>query len=340
MNKKIVSVLLIVTLLLTLGGCGKNEQGEVGGTPSEKTIKIKIANWYAIDHPQNIALEKFKELVETNSDKQIEVQIYPNSQLGSEDTFIDSVKKGSVEMGVPGIMISKDAPSIAVAEIPFLFDSWEHARKVLQGSLGDEIVKDLIPKAGVRNLAWTVNGFREISSNREISKFEDFEGLRLRVPNVPYYVEMAKALNTNPIAMPFSELFTALEQKVVDGQDNPYSTVKASKIYEVQSHMLETRHIFSPNLWVINEEFYQSLSEENQNIIIDAAKEAADLNWELSIRKDLEDKESLEEAGIKIITPDEAFKKKLIESQAPVYQWFYDKYPGMEDLAERIRNEK
>jgi len=342
MKSTIKLLITLSILLLSFVGCANPDVGNNETTSSseteitEKEVTIKVANWYGEDHPQNIALKKFEELVETKSNGTMMVEIYPNNQLGAEESFIDSVKQGTIQMGVPGMMMSRDVPEIAIAEMPFLFKDWDHARNVLTGEIGSRITEPLIEKAGVRNLAWTVNGFRQISSNKEIAKFEDLKGLRLRVPNVPYYLEMAKGFGANPIAMPFSELFTALEQNVVDGQDNPYPTVRASSLFEVQEYLVETRHMFSPNLWIINEKFFQSLSENQKNIILEASAEAANYNWDLSIQKDEEDKQFLIDSGMKITVPDETFRNKLIESQQQVYSFFYETYPGTEALAKEI----
>ena len=313
----------------------------LSGQAQAQTYKIKVANWYAPAHPQNVSLTKLKEILAERTDGKIELQIFPNCQLGHETTFIESVKTGTVEMGVPGIMMCKTVPRIAVVELPFLFEGWEHAQKVLRGPIGEEIYAGLIEKGGVRPLAWTVNGFRQISSNKPITKFEDFNGLRLRLPPLPYYIKMGKALGANPITTSFEELFTALEQKVADGQDNPYPTDRASKFYEVQSNILETNHMFSANIWMINEKFFQSMPQEYQTIFLDAVKEAADFNWELSIKKDQEDKKWLQEkGGITVAVPDEAFRKQIQDSQKSVYDWFYNEYPGSKEMAEKIRAAK
>ena len=349
--KKLLTVLLVVVLAISsLAGCGKEEEvnqavesSKQGSTEQEvaeeeeaEQFKIKIATWYAEGHPQIDALNKFKSEVENNSEGNITVEIYPNSQLGSEEAFIDSIKKGSVEMGVPGTMMAKDLPKIAIVEMPFLFDGWDHVQEVLRGPIGEEITDGLIEASGVRPLAWNVNGYRVISSNYEIAKFEDLKNMRLRVPGVEYYIKMAKAFGANPTPMAFSELFTALEQKVVDGQDNPYPTVRASKLYEVQDYLLDSKHIFSPNLWVMNEKFYQSLPEDYKTIVNNAVEVASDLNWSLSIEKDTEDLEWLKEEGVVVTFPDEEFKRKLKESQVDVHNWFYDTYPGTKELAEKI----
>jgi len=333
---KILAMILILVFTMTaIVGCG-SDGNTTGGDTQNKTFKIKVANWYAPEHPQNLALAKFKEIVEEKSEGNIIVEIYDNSKLGSEDVFIDSVKNGTVEMGVPGTMLSKDMPLLSVAEIPFLFRDYDHAYAVLNGPIGDKMLEGMEAKIGVRNLAWTVNGLRQMTSNKELKSMEDFKGLRMRVPNVPYYVQMTEALGMVPTTMAFSEVFTALEQKVIDGQENPYATIRASSFNEVQKYVLETNHMFSPNEWIINEKFFQSLGPEYQKIVEEAAKEAAAYNWELAKKKEAEDKEWLKQNGMTIIEPDEAFKQQMIDSQKEVRQWFYDNYPGSEDLVKEI----
>lgn len=313
--------------------------GAVADFSSFKEVKIKFAHWFGDSHPQQKALEQFKNEVAEKSGGKIVVEIYGNGQLGPEDTYIDSIKQGTVEMGATGTLMARDVPAIAIAEMPFLFNSWEHAKGVLGGEIGKKISEPMVDAVGMRTLAWTVNGFREVSSDKPVKSINDFKGLRLRVPNTPVYIKMFEALGVNPIAMPLTEVFTALEQGVANGQDNPYATVKASSFYEVQSNMLETRHMFSPVLWVINENFYQSLPEEFRGIIDEAIANAADLNWKLSIEADEADKKWLSENGLEITVPDAEFHKAMVDAQvkAGVYEWFYGQYPGTKELEAEIR---
>jgi tripartite ATP-independent transporter DctP family solute receptor len=324
---------------LALAGCGGGDKKPEAAKPAE-TYTIKIANFYAADHPINQSVKKFQEIVEAKTGGKVKIQNFPNSALGSEDVFIDSVKKGTVQMGIPGTMLSRDVPAYAIVEMPFLFTGWDHARKVLNGPITEEMNKPLIEKTGMRLMGVAVNGMRVISSSKPVNKYEDLKGLRLRVPNVPYYVEMVKAFGGVPTALPLSEVFNALEQKVVDGQDNPYPTVRASKFYEVQKFIVESNHMFSPANWVINEKFFQSLPKEYQTIVADAAKEAIQHNWDISIKKDQDDKKFLQANGITIVVPDKDFRDKILDSQKNVYTWFYEKYPGTKELADKIRATK
>ena len=165
----------------------------------------------------------------------------------------------------------------------------------------------------------TANGFRVISSNREINSMEDLKGLRLRLPNMDTYLQFGNAIGVSVQPMGLSETFTALEQKVIDGQENPYATLKESGFYEVQTHVLETNHMFSPNVYLINKKFIDSLPEEQQTIIREAAKDAASYEWEMLINSVDETKQFLTEHGIEIQVPSESFKEDLVKSVQPIH---------------------
>lgn len=338
-SKIALSVLSIMLFSILLTGCGGSgeEKKDAASSKQGKPITIKVAHYFAEDHPQNIALkEKFKPIVEKESNGQIKVEIYPNATLGSEEQFIDGTKNGTIEMCVAGGLIAKDLPMVGLTEMPLLFRDYAHAQKVLNGELGKEIVKGMEEKMGTRTLAWTANGFRVVSSSKPIEKFEDFKGFRLRVPNNPRYIEMAKGLGANAVPMPISEVFTGLEQKVIDGQENPYATLRASGYYEVQKYVVDTRHVFAPNIYMMNEKFWQSLDPKLQEIVQKAANESAAYEWKLLEESEQKDIQFLKEKGLTVVFPDETFKQKLIDSQKPVQQWFYKTYPGTQEMAEKI----
>lgn len=334
-------VLLVFSFSLVLTACGGSKDNSNAssnsGSQDSKTYEIKVATWFDPGHPLIESLEVFKEKVEAGTNGNVKVSIFPSSQLGSEDTFIDSVKAGTVEMGIPGTMINTYAPLIAVAEKPYLFKSWEHAKRAyLEENLLERMSEGIVEKAGFRILGASVNGWRMLSSSKPINTFEDIAGQRIRVPNVPYYIKMVEAWGATATPMSLSELFTALEQKVVDGQDNPYATVRASSFYEVQPYMVHTAHLFTPNFWIINEKFFQSLPEEYQKVVTEAADEAIKYNWKISEERENDDKKFIESQGVKIVMPDEEFRTKLIESQKVNDEWWFTNYPGSKELVEWI----
>lgn len=321
-----------------LAGCSSEGTKTSGSGVEKKTIKV--AHYFADNHPQNIALkEKFKKIVEEESNGELEVQIYANSTLGAEKEFYDGVRNGTIEMGIPGLIMQADIPKMGVPEWPFLFRDFEHVKKVLNGPIGEEITADLEPKHGVTPLAWSANGFRMVSSNRTIESMEDFKGLRLRMPNIPNYIKLGEALGTNVSPLPISEIFTALEQKVVDGQDNPIATVRNSGFYEIQSDVLESKHMFSPNIYIVNTKFFNSLTEEQQQIIKKAATEAAAYEFDLLEKGYEEDKKFLQDNGIKFTTPDKSFSEDMLKASQPVYDDIFAENEWAEELVEKIKAE-
>lgn len=328
------SIGFIVLLLAFIVGCSE----EKASTGEVKTIKV--ANYFAEDHPQNIALrEKFKPLVEEKSGGTLTVEIYPNSQLGAEQEFYDGVRNGTIEMGIPGMIMQSTIKKLGVPEWPFLFENYEHVKKVFNGPIGEELVEDLESVHGVKALAWSANGFRMFSSNKTIASINDFSGLRLRMPNIPNYIELGQNLGANVTPLAISEVFTGLEQNVIDGQDNPIATVKASGWYEVQTDILESNHMFSPNLYIINLDFWNDLTPEQQEIIQESATISADYEFTIMEQSYEADKQYLEENDLKFTTPDDTFRKAMIDTTVPMYDKFNSEYDWAEDLVERIRAE-
>lgn len=300
------------------------------------SYKIKVATWHAPEHPITRGLQNFKELVEKRSGGKIQVQLYPSSQLGPEDTYIDSVKKGNVEMGITGTLMGRDVPVINLGELPFLFDGWGHAKEVFFGQIGSDMVAPLPEKTGVRLIAWYADGFRVISSNTDLTSYEKLKGMRLRVPNTPVYIEMAKGFGANPITMAFSEVFTAIEQRVVDGQENPAATIRSSRFYEVQKQILDSKHMFSPRLLIINEKLLKGMSPEFQKIVLDSAKESAEYQWKISEEAEVEDLAFMQTKGVKVTVPNAEFKTKLRDSQKAMYTWFFGRYPDAKPYFDKI----
>lgn len=336
--KSSLLLLLVAALSISLTGCGsKDAQTQ----PADKKYTIKVASYFATAHPQIVALnETFKKYVETESKGRVKVEIFDNSQLGGEEQFIDAVKNGTIEMAITGLLIAKDEPILGVLELPFIFESYDHAKKVLDSQIGQDLSKNFIPKMGFRNLGWTANGFRVVSSTKPIEKFEDFNGFRLRVPNADRFIKMAQGLGANPLPLPMPEVFTALEQKIIDGQENPYATLKSSGWWEAQKYVVDTRHIFGPNLYIMNEKFYQSLGPELQKIIDEGAKRATEQEWKLLEASEIEDIKFLEKNGLKVTYPDAEFKEKLVKSQVAVHEWFFGMVPGSKELVEKIKATK
>lgn len=342
MKKQIkVALTCLLASSILMAGCGGGKSGTSSTAPTEaKTYTIKVANYYAAEHPQNVALrEKFKPLVEQKSNGTLKVEIFENNKLGGEQQFYTGVRNGTIEMGIPGMIMQADVPKMGVPEWPFLLKDFKHAKAVLNGPIGKELGEELEKVHGVKVLAWSVNGFRMFSTSRPVASMEDFKGLRLRMPNTPVFVKLGQSLGATVSPMPLSEVFTALEQKVVDGQDNPIGVVRSSGFYEVQTNILESRHGFTPNVLIVSTKFWEKLTADQKKAVEEAAKAYADYQWELSEKSYEEDKKFLTDKGMKFITPNDQFKQQMEAAVQPIYEDYYGKYPWAKDMVEKIKNQ-
>ncbi|WP_032092524.1 TRAP transporter substrate-binding protein [Necropsobacter rosorum] len=309
------------------------------GTVLAKTI-IKLGHYNSDAHPSNIALQEyFKKTIEEKTNNRYEIRIYPNNQLGGEDQIVNGLRNGTIEAGITGLLLQNVDPIFGVWEWPYLFKDNEEAKRVLESPIAQEIGNKM-ENYGIKLLAYGMNGFRVISSNKKVEKFDDFKGLRLRVPLNSLFVDWANAMNINPQSMPLSEVFTALEQKVIDGQENPYMLIKDSGLYEVQKYIIQTNHIFSPGLLQISLKTWNKMTKEDQDIFIEAAKLYQEKEWELAIKMEQEVKDFFNQNGKEIIVPNEEFKADMLKASERVYENFYQKYDWSKDTIQQINAAK
>ncbi|MDR1625933.1 MAG: TRAP transporter substrate-binding protein [Spirochaetia bacterium] len=330
--KRILS--LSLCLLLTAGFSAFAGGGTEGG--SGKSV-IKVASYFADSHPASIVMAgTFKPMVEKNSGGAITVELYPNNMLGAEAEFIDGIKMGNVEMGLLGTMLGSQFPALMCIEFPSLFGSAQEASDILN-TMVDQICAGM-DAVNIKGLGISINGVRAVSNSvRPINSFEDMRGLKLRVPQVEHYVEMGKVWNVNGVTMPMSELFTAMQQKTIDGQENPPTTVLASGWFEVQKYIAVTNHCVAGNLVTIGKKYWDSLSPANQKVVQDAASAFAKEETALYIKNAEADIETLKSKGLTITYPD---TKPFIDSMKPVLQQFCVKYPRLKEMVDIINSKK
>jgi TRAP-type transport system periplasmic protein len=246
------------------------------GLAQAQTRTIKFANQNAKGHPIVLGMEKFAEIVEKNSGGKMKVQVFPGGALGSDQANVSALQGGTLEMASmnSGIFASL-VKDFAIYDFPFLFGNPKEADAVVDGPFGQGLHKKLEEK-GLVGLAYYELGFRELTnSKRPINKVEDIAGLKLRVIPNPINVDWVKALGANPTPLPFPELYAALEQGAVDGQENPVATIKGAKLNEVQKYMTLTNHQYNPQSVVISKKFWDSLSAPEQKVLQAAAVESA-----------------------------------------------------------------
>lgn len=263
---------------------------------------------------QNIwhkAAEKFKEEVEANSDGQIEVRLYPSEQLGNEMDVINSIQLGTADMTITGESLQNWAPKAAMMAVPYAFRDSEHLHAAVNGEVGAEIEAQITERTNLVPLAWFERGPRELTSNRPIRTPDELDGFRLRVPNVPLFVDTWEALGARPTPMAFSEVFTALQQNTLEGQENPLSLIESASFYEVQDYVNMTGHVRSWIYVVIGRNQLENLPEGLQQVVRDAAQTMQAYEAELFVEDQERLEQALQEHGMEFVDVDvEAFAEK------------------------------
>lgn len=335
-----ISTMLVLSTAMTvsLAGCGgttqstgtaESEKEESSAQQAEtKTAKtIKIAHNQADTHPVQLALLQFKEEVEAGTDGSITVEIYPSGQLADDTTAIDQVKLGSIQgavvMGSVGTFTDAGTAYGCIEELPFLFSDYEEARAAWDGALGEEMTQRAETQ-GLKVINYWENGFRNMTNNiRPIYVPEDMKGIKFRVATSEIRTKTFETLNASAIPIAFTELFTALQQNTVDGQENPLSIIQTSQFYEVQKYLSLSRHIYNTAAFIINPAFWEGLTEDEQNVIMEAAERAKEYDRELDDENEETAIDLLEEKGMEINEIDVAAFQEAVQ---PVWDYYVDTY--------------
>lgn len=287
----------------------------------ERNIKFAFQNQKG--HPQAEGAQKFADLVAQKSGNKLSVKLFPGGTLGGDVQTVSALQGGTIEMTVlnAGILTSH-VKEFAVFDLPFLFANAQEVDAVTDGAVG----KNLLAKLAEKNLIglgyWDL-GFRNLTnSKRPIQKVEDIAGLKIRVIQSPIYIDMFNALGATATPMPFPELYPALEQKAVDGQENPFTLIRTSKFYEVQKHLAVTRHVYNPQALLVSKKLWDSMSADERNLITEAAAEATKFQRQLSRSQADEALADLKKAGMQVTEFSPAELQRLRDKVKPVVDKF------------------
>lgn len=298
-----------------------------GAVMAQKTLKIGMGD--TLDSDQGWLATRFKEIVESTSNGKYKVDLFPAGQLGDEQKMVKDARRGSIDGAVVAINnITPFSKSVGVLTLPYLMQNFGDAVKITTGELGAKWRNALIKEAGVRPLGWSYANFRVLTnSKRPVKKLEDLKGLKLRVPKNPIMIATWKALGAEPVPMAWPETFTAMQQGVVDGQDNPHVVNFAFKFYEVQKYTSEVHYNFALQPLVIGEKFYQSLPAEDQAMITRAGIEAQQFNLLTGVSVAEEAKQNMIKKGVEYmeIEDEDQWVKVAMEK---VWPKFYDSIGG------------
>jgi tripartite ATP-independent transporter DctP family solute receptor len=302
---------------------------------AQTTMKINIS--VAQNSHYGVAIDAFAREVETRTNGRYKIQTFYAGALGAERESVEGVQLGTLDLTLTSTgPLPNFVPEVAILDIPFLFRDYAHARAVLDGPIGQELLQKFPPK-GIVALAWAENGFRHMTnSKRPVNAPDDLRGLKMRTMENPIHIQAYKQFGILPTPMAFTEVFTALQQGTVDGQENPLSVITAAKLDQVQKNLTLTGHVYSPAVFLMNKAQWDKLSPADKQAFLDAAKEAVKAN-----RARIDDDErkavaDLRAKGMAVV--DNVDKTKFQTALAPVYVDFGKRFG--QDNIDRIRNYK
>lgn len=282
-----------------------------------QALVLRWADGQPASHPSPQSAVKAAAEIKEKTGGRIDVQSFPNGQLGSSRDMVESVASGALTMVTEGAaQLGQFVPQLSIIEAPYIWKDSAHMTRALKSPLIDELNKALIEKRGMRMIGVNYYGVRHLTSGKKpINSVEDMKGFKLRVPEVDTFRAMAEAWGARPTPLNFSELYLALSQGAVDGQENPLPTIASAKLAEVQKYLVLTAHIITPRLVIVNEGAWQKIPQADRDIVVAAVDKAA--IWQdneiLEQEKGLAD--SMAKGGMTVTKPDnEAFRKPVLAS--------------------------
>ena len=299
----------------------------------QTTLKINIA--VAPNSHYGVAINTFAREVERRTNGRYKVQTFYSAALGAERESVEGVQLGTLDLTLTSTgPLPNFVPEVAILDIPFLFRDYTHARAVLDGPIGQELLAKF-PAKGMVGLAWSENGFRHMTnSKRPVNVPEDLKGLKMRTMENPIHIEAYRQFGILPTPMAFTEVFTALQQGTVDGQENPLSVITAAKLDQVQKYLSLTGHVYSPAVFLMNKAQWDKLPDADKQAFVDAAREGVKAN-----RARVDDDERRAVADLRgrgMTVAENVDKAKFQAALGPVYADFARRF-GQANI-DRIHN--
>ena len=347
-GKHLVSLILAAAMAAGLSACGGQtaqqstaaategtkqaseaapaESQEKETAPAGKAeVTLSLNHVGATTHPYQYGSERFAELVSEKTGGRIAVEVYPASQIASGAKSIEFVQMGTLDIALESTMSAENfVPEIGVLNLPFLFENADQAFTVLDGDVGDEL-RAAAEAKGFKILCWMYNGFRDISNSvKPITGPEDLKGLKIRVPESQVFLKTFETLGAVPTPMAVSEVFTAMQLKTVDGQENPSAIFVNNKYNEVNDYYSVTHHIFTAEPLIMSLDKFNSFSGDDQKALLVAAQEAAEYQRKLAIDSADQELQQIKDAGVNVNVVDDMSTFKT--AVQPVYEAFKDQY--------------
>ena len=321
-NTQMLTVAAGVAAVLTFGG--------VDATLAQTSFRVALGD--AAGSAQHELGKKFVEELEAKTGGAYTAELFLNGQLGSEQNTVNDASMGLLDMSILAINnITPFSPTVGIFTLPYVIQGVDDAEKLINSEVGQELIDNTIRDAGVRIIGWTYTGCRVLTNSKKpVATLDDLQGLVIRVPKNEIMIDSYNAWGINPTPMAWSETFTALQQGVVDGQDNPYLTVHSMKFYEVQKYITDICYVFSIEPLVVSEGVFQSLDPETQEAVLAAGQAATEYSAQFLRDSEAAIREDLVAKGMEIIEPDE--EEWIQKATEAVWPKHYDSIGGKEKL--------
>lgn len=339
MMKKLLALLLSAAMALSLlTACGGNgtttnggESGGDGGDAAAEPMSLKMHLSCGTTDYVYTAGERFAELVSEKTDGNLTIELYPSSSLGTTASCLEGLALGTANIvfdSVGNLATYTDLANIDAA--PYLYNSIDHYCAVMEGEIGDQIRADIGAACGMTLLGYGLQGVRVMTTVSPVESVADVAGMKLRVPTISIYLDTWEWLGAAPTPMSSSDVFTAIQQHTVDGQENPYGASAGLSMQECCPYVTETNHVYSGDSFIFDANFFNSLPAEYQTALTEAAEEACSYLTDLAESESEAKKQIFVDAGCEIITPD------LTEWKDAMDGFLEEKYPSLVEYAEQI----
>ena len=327
--KKITIITMVLTILVTWTMAGPVLAGP--------KWKLKFGHDHKETSPHHRAALFFKKQIEQASNGEMEITIYPTQLLGTGIQMVEMLQAGALNfLAVPTSNVQVIHPPLQILGLPFLFTSGDALYNALDGDFGQALAEPLQQK-NILGLTYWASGFKQFTCNYPIKEADDLKGRKFRIMPSPVIREQFKSLGASPVPIDFQELYNALQQGVVDGQENPLMTIVTMKFYEVQKYVALSNHAWLGYLFMVNKSFFESLPKEYQDLVVKTAKESAELERRLIEEENQVYLATIKKSGTVVneISPEQM--KEFQRRVQPVYDWFVKNIDGGKKYLDMVR---
>lgn len=332
--KKIISLLMAGVLCISVSGCQAFDKTK---KPDENgVLTFKVGHDSAETVPVAKGLARFAELVEEKSGGTIKIEVYNNGQLGGASDYVVNTQLGTLDMGlVNQSVLSSFVTDLAAVDIPYIIESYDHADRVFEGETGEYYSQEVKDLMGTEVLdIWEV-GFRNLTNSKApVNGIDDIRGLRIRTMDNKVHQEFWKSLGADPVPMSWNEAYTAMQQKAIDGQENPLSVILGNNVAEVNKELAITEHVYSSIFFLMSKDAWEALNEEQRNMIKECAKEAGLYEREEQRFQADEALSALEDLGMSVTVPD---KQQFIDASEEFRKEYGSEYQNIVDMIDAAK---